>query len=141
MDASTDMKIAESETNMEGKITSSITQSELTTVEKIDTKIGVVEGEIGIFDSAVARIQAEVADFIAGLGIGGLGELGIIIDLIALNSDVDDLESDVEDLWSAIDNINDQLDEFEEDITEIIEWKNVLNIPTDFREDINNINS
>jgi hypothetical protein len=43
MDASTDMKIAESKTKMESKITSSITQSEIATEGKIDTKIGVVE--------------------------------------------------------------------------------------------------
>jgi hypothetical protein len=135
------MKIAESETKMEGKITSSIAQSEITTEGKIDTKIGVVEGEIGILVSGVAGIQAEIADLVAGLGIGGQGELGIIIDLIALNSNVDDLESDVEDLWNAIDNIDDKLGGFEEDITEIIEWKNEINIPLDFTEDINNINS
>jgi hypothetical protein len=50
------MKIAEPETKMEGKITSSITQSEITTEGKIDTKIGVVEGEIGILGTAVAGI-------------------------------------------------------------------------------------
>jgi hypothetical protein len=88
----TDMKIAESETKMEGKIPSSITQSEITTEGKIDTKIGVIEGEIGTLGSAVTGVQAEIAHLIVGLGIGGLGELGIIIDLIALNSDVDDLE-------------------------------------------------
>jgi chromosome segregation ATPase len=135
------MKIAESETKMEGKITSSITQSELTSEGKFDTKIGVIEGEIGTLGATIAGIQTEISELTAGLEIGGLGELGIIIDLIALNSDVSDLESDVEDLWNAIDNIDDKLDAFEEDINEIITWKNELNIPPDFTEDINNINS
>jgi hypothetical protein len=54
MDASTVMKIAESETKMEDKITSSITQSEITTEGKIVTKIEVVEGEIGTLGSDVA---------------------------------------------------------------------------------------
>jgi hypothetical protein len=56
MDASTDMKIAESEIKMEDKTTSSITQSEISMEGKIDTKIGVVEGEIRTLGSAVAGI-------------------------------------------------------------------------------------
>jgi hypothetical protein len=43
-------------------------------------------------------IQDEIAALVAGLGIGSLSELGIIIDLIALNDDVSDLESDIDDL-------------------------------------------
>jgi hypothetical protein len=67
MDASIDMKIAESETKMEGQITSSITQSEITTEGKIDTKIGVVQGEIGTLGSAVARYTSRNGRFNWGI--------------------------------------------------------------------------
>jgi hypothetical protein len=98
MNASVDGKITQSEAKMEGKIA----QSELTTEEKIDTKRGVVEGEIGTIGTTIVSIQEEIPALVAGLGIGSLGELGIISDLIALNDDVSDLESDVYDLWDVI---------------------------------------
>jgi hypothetical protein len=75
---------------MKGKITSSITESEITTEGKIDTKIGVVEGEIGTLGTSIATIQEEIAGLVAGLGIGSLGQLGIIIYLIALKDDISD---------------------------------------------------
>jgi hypothetical protein len=42
-----------------------------------------------------------MVDLMTGTGIRGSGELGIIIDLIVLNDDVDDLENGVDDLQEA----------------------------------------
>jgi chromosome segregation ATPase len=126
---------------MEGKISTSITESEITTEGKIDTKIGVVEGEIGTLGISMAAIQKEIAGLVIGLRIGSLVELGIIIDCIALNDDVSDLESNVEDLWDTIGNIDYKLDRYEEYITEIHKQIDNLIIPPDFTEDIENINN
>jgi chromosome segregation ATPase len=122
---------------MEGKIA----QSELTTEGKIDTKIGVVEGEIGTIGTTIVGIQDEIAALVAGLEIGSLVELGMIIDLIALNGDVTDLESDLDDLWDAIGNLDNRLEGYEEDFNEIHTQLDNLNIPPDFTEDIENINN